>query len=224
MKKPILIFDHDGTLHDSMHIFAPAVHIAEDWVREQGYDIKTVDDSVISSCLGLNRYDMWGTFGYDADEVILEEMADYVDLQVGRLLKTGCAKWFEGTEAMLDALMAQGVSMVILSNCEKSLADFYWNHFRMEKWFDKFYECESYNFAPKTEIIKIVLEEYKNTGIMIGDRYTDFDCARAAQIPFLACGFGFAAEGELDGADAVADTVGDIPRKIKELMKRMDKK
>lgn len=219
MDKPVLIFDHDGTLHDSMHVFAPAVHSAENWLRERGCEVNTVSDSVIASCLGLNSSDMWDRFNYDISPELMQEMVVFVDNEVGRLLKTGIAKWYEGTDEMLDVLRSEGYHMVILSNCEKKLADFYWKHFKMEKWFDRFYDCESFGFAPKTEIIKVILKEYGN-GIMIGDRYTDFDCARSAGIPFLACGYGFAAKGELDGADEVAESPREIPDKIEKIIKK----
>lgn len=218
MEKPVLIFDHDGTLHDSMYIFGPAVHAGERWAEEQGYDIKPVDDEVIKSCLGLNKPDMWGTFGYGLDPDVLEEMIGHVYEEMDRILKAGEARWFNGTQEMLDVLKAQGFHMAILSNCEIKLADFYWNYFKMEKWIDKFYDCESYGFAPKTEIIKQILKDFNGKGIMIGDRDSDLECARAGGVPFIGCAYGFGKPGELDGADAVAYSVRDIPEKVNELM------
>ena len=216
-KKPVLIFDHDGTLHDSMYVFEPAVRAGEQWLRDKGYDVKPVEAKVISSCLGLNSFDMWEIFGYKADPQLREELMEVIGKEVGRLLDTGIARWFDGTEEMLDVLKVQGYHMVILSNCEKNLANYYWNHFNMEKWFDKFYDCESYGFAPKTEIVKVILNDYSGSGIMVGDRFNDLECARSADIPFIGCAYGFSKEGELDDADRIAGQPSDIPKKIKEL-------
>ena len=215
MEKPVLIFDHDGTLHDSMYVFGPAVHSAEQWAREQGYDIKTVDDKVIASCLGLNKIDMWNTFGYDVSSEAEEEMLKKVHEGVGRMLDAGAAKWFDGIEEMLTVLRSEGYHLVILSNCEKKLAEFYWNHFNMKKWFDKFYECETYDFAPKTEIIKIILKDYNEKGIMIGDRRMDLECARSGKVPFIGCSYGFGEKWELDGADAIAESPEQIPEIVR---------
>ena len=222
MEKPVLIFDHDGTLHDSMYIFGPAVHAGERWAKEQGYDIEPVKDEVIASCLGLNKPDMWGTFGYGLAPDVLEEMIGHVYEEMDRILKAGGARWFSGTQEMLDTLKAQGFHMAILSNCEIKLAEFYWNYFKMENWIDKFYDCESYGFAPKTEIIKEILKDFNGKGIMIGDRDSDLECARAGKIPFIGCSYGFGKPEELEGADAIADSVMDIPKKVNELLGNME--
>lgn len=217
MEKPVLIFDHDGTLHDSMHVFGPAMHAAEDILIERGYDITPAPDEVIASCMGLNSHDMWEKCNYNLTPELVEEMVPIVGRKVGELLKTGIAKWFDGTDEMLDVLKEQGYHMVILSNCEKNLADFYWKHFKMEKWFDKFYETESYDYKPKTEIVKYVLQDY-GSGIMIGDRFNDMECARAGGIPFIGCLYGFGEDGELDGADALAERPSDIPDKVNDIL------
>ena len=70
----------------------------------------------------------------------------------------------------------------------------------------------------------MVLEDYgKGPAIMIGDRSSDFDCAKAVSIPFVGCLYGFAAQGELDGADAFANSPMDIVDIVDKISRQEEK-
>jgi phosphoglycolate phosphatase len=219
LDKPLLVFDHDGTLHDSVRIFGPAMRAGVEWLHENGYkDVPFFSDEKIAKCLGMNANDIWTTLVEDMTEEIAGKVTVVVGKEMRKIMENGTAKWFDECYPMLDELKKDEYHMVMLSNCQKDMADYYWGHFKMEKWFDKFYDCESYNYLPKTEIIKHVIEDYEDgRAIMIGDRYSDFECAKAAKIPFIGCAYGFAAEGELDGADALAQSPLDIVDIVKKL-------
>lgn len=219
LNKPLLVFDHDGTLNDSMIIFGPAMKAGIEWLHENGYeDVPFYSDEKIAKCLGLNSNDIWKILVEDMTEEIMNKVTVVVGQEMKKLMAKGTAKWFEECYPMLEELKREGYHMVILSNCQKDMAQYYWKHFEMEKWFDKFYECESYDYMPKTEIIKHIINDYEGSrAIMIGDRSSDFECAKSANIPFVGCAYGFAAEGELDGADAMATSPIEIAGIIKDL-------
>ena len=84
----------------------------------------------------------------------------------------------------------------------------------MGRWFSEFYDCESYGYAPKTEIIHKIREKYGRKLIVIGDRASDFDCAKAAAAPFVGCLYGFGFPGELDGANAQVSSVSQLAETI----------
>ena len=105
--------------------------------------------------------------------------------------------------------------MVVLSNCKTAYKEVNWKQFSMAQWFSKFYDCETFDFAPKTEIIKTVRKENPGEFIVIGDRDSDFDCARACGAKFIGCLYGFGEDGELQGADEVIHSINDLPDKIK---------
>ena len=52
--RPALIFDYDGTIHDTMRIYRPAVRRAFQWLREQGHTVPETSDRQIASWLGMN--------------------------------------------------------------------------------------------------------------------------------------------------------------------------
>lgn len=219
-KKPLLIFDHDGTLHASMYIFGPAMKKGVEMIEEKGYGrIPDLTDEKISSLLGLTSYDIWKKLKSDLSDEAIEKVSYYVNTEMRKLLDVGKARWYDGAKEALDKLKADGYHMVILSNCDIRLAEFYWDYFKMENWFDKFYDSESYGYKPKTEVIKYIIEERGSEAIMIGDRDKDLECAKAVAIPFIGCSYGFAEEGELNDADEIADSPYDIARLAEKISK-----
>ena len=61
-KRPSLIFDYDGTIHDTLRIYEPAVEQAFQWMRRQGYAVPEASGKKIASWLGMNTRDMWNSF------------------------------------------------------------------------------------------------------------------------------------------------------------------
>ena len=61
-KRPSLIFDYDGTIHDTLRIYEPAVEQAFQWLRRQGYAVPEASGKKIASWLGMNTRDMWNSF------------------------------------------------------------------------------------------------------------------------------------------------------------------
>ena len=112
-----------------------------------------------------------------------------------RQIRKHRAVWYPGAEEMLTALKNRGYHLVILSNCKVAYRKAHWEEFRMERWFEQFYDCESYGFCPKTEI---------------GDRRQDLECARSCKSPFIGCLYGYGEKGELDGADYFVKSVEEI--------------
>ena len=97
-----------------------------------------------------------------------------------------------------------------LSNCKASYREAHWKEFGMERWFDRFYDCESYRFRPKTEIVQEIIREYSGPYLVVGDRRQDLECARSCKSPFIGCLYGYGEKGELNGADYYAEHIEDI--------------
>ena len=58
-----LIFDYDGTIHNSMLTYAPAFRGTMKWLSDNGYIAdREYTDKEISYWLGFNSTDMWGQF------------------------------------------------------------------------------------------------------------------------------------------------------------------
>ena len=128
-----------------------------------------------------------------------------------------------------ELLKEQGYSMAVLSNCGIPYAKTQWETFGMDRWFDAFFQCESFDNAPKEDIIKAIASDYeKAVGetpvsrkesaagagsegfLVIGDRNSDLGAAKDITAPFIGCVYGYGKYGELDEADVSAGSAKDI--------------
>lgn len=246
-EKPLLIFDYDGTLHHTIEIYEPAVKTVYQGLVEEGLvPPQELKRERIAGWLGMNSQEMWedlaGNLSLSRREVAAKEVAKQMQKQI----EMGHARWYPGAREVLDQLRQDGYPMVILSNCSTVYREANWKEFGLDQWFRKFYDCESYKFAPKTEIIKTVLveqtDETKQTterkvspesesmeqrqqynkdngvkAVMIGDRVSDLAAARAAGICFIGCEYGFGMENELADSDALLEDVRELPEKLRQL-------
>ena len=202
--RPALIFDYDGTIHDTMRIYRPAVRRAFQWLREQGHTVPETSDRQIASWLGMNTRDMWNSFLPGLPEKVKQKAAVLVGDAMKAALRKGCGAWYPGIRETLDALKRKGYRMAVLSNCQASYGAAHWQAFHMEQWFEYFFDCESFQSAPKSEIIRKLGDLYPPPYIVIGDRYSDLEAAKGSGSPFIGCLYGFGSEAELCQADFLA--------------------
>ena len=213
--KPLLVFDYDGTLHNTILIYEPAFRGAYRELVEGGHaPEREIPTELIKSWLGMNVPDMWQSFMPE----LPAELKLSASLRVGELMvreiEKHRARWYSGVEKVLDELKARGFEMLVLSNCKTDYKDTHWQEFKMERWFTEFFDCESFSYAPKTEIIHKIREKYGRELIVIGDRASDFDCAKAAAAPFVGCLYGFGRPGELAGAAALINSIDELPEAL----------
>lgn len=202
--KPVLVFDYDGTLHETMRVYKPGIEGAVKWLRRvHGVDAYMPSDQRIRRWLGMNTADMWKDF--------MPRLSPSFKQQAGRLvgeimleeIRAGHGRWYPGVTQKLDALKQMGYTMAVLSNCERDYADLNWKVFGMDRWFDAFYDCASFGYIPKEEIMKRVAAHYRekngaeNTGfVVIGDRGSDYLAAQSVGAQFIWCAYGYGAREE----------------------------
>ncbi len=216
--KPTLIFDYDGTIHDTLHIYEPVMRDTYHWLAQEGYvEEKPLAQARIAGWLGLNAKEMWEDFQPQLAEEIREQAAKRNGDGMVARVRDHEARWYASAKSTLDLLKQNGYPMIVLSNCKIAYREAHWEEFRMERWFDRFYDCESYGFAPKTQIIKEILPQYDAPYVVIGDREKDLACARAADAAFIGCLYGYGSREELSGADALIKDIGELPNVLKKL-------
>ena len=68
-----LLFDYDGTLHDSSATYLPAFRKTLAWLEEHGYDVdREYSDEQIGYWLGFSAKDMWNSFAPELDDAVKE--------------------------------------------------------------------------------------------------------------------------------------------------------
>lgn len=208
-----LIFDYDGTIHNSMKTYAPAFRNTCQWLYENGYtpELKEYSDKQISYWLGFNSTDMWQMFMPDlplevretARKRLGEDMAERVDRGEGAL--------FENAEKVLETLKNKGYNLIFLSNCRVHYMERHKRVFGLDRFFSYFYCCEDFNFIPKYEIFRKIKPIHYGDFIVIGDRFHDIETAVKNNLHSIGCGYGYGSPEELVNADIIVNDIIEIP-------------
>ena len=218
MNRLTLIFDFDGTLHDSMYIYRRALESGYQWLVDEGQaPSRTFSDEYIAGNIGLSCEDAWTRMCPDIPWSITTEAAARVGEVMDELIDKGAARLFEGVPEMLQQLKDQGHVLVFLSNCRNDYRDAVRRTFGFDAWFNRYYTAEQFDGAPKEVIFETIREEVDGPYIVIGDRDKDRMLAEAHGLPFIGCLYGYGTREELAGADCMARTPLDIVACVEEL-------
>lgn len=219
-----LIFDYDGTLHNTMKTYAPAFRSTMKWLSENGYiQAKEYTDSEISYWLGFNSTDMWNTFQPDLDPEIKEQARIMLGEDMAQRVENGEGSLFDGIEDVLSELKAQGHSLIFLSNCRIPYMNNHRRVFRLDRFFDYYYCCEEYDFIPKYEIFRKFRDKHSDGYIVIGDRFHDIETASQNGLRSIGCGYGYGSENELAAADIIVKSPSELNKAVETLIKKIDK-
>lgn len=198
----ILIFDYDGTCHDTIGVYGEAVRRAAAWLKEKGYTpARPTDNLSLSRYLGMKTSDMWSDFLPDAPAFITEQAADIVGESLAEAVENKEAELYDGIEDLCKMLKEKEHTLLILSNCTRRYRDAHWKAFDLGRYFSKFYASEEYGGIPKEEIFKTIREEYPGEYCIIGDRYGDLKVGYTHGFSTVACHYGYGTAEELSEAD-----------------------
>lgn len=210
-----VIFDWDGTLHNTKKLYAHAFRKAYSWLVEEGYaKPREYTEDEVSIYLGMNAPDMWNAFMPELPDDIWKHASSIIGGEMASSVANGKAVLFNGVPELLDRLKNEGYKLVFLSNCKHAYMEAHRQAFKLDQWFDGFYCCEDYSFAPKEEIFKDIKKIYEGPYVMVGDRFSDQKVSIAHKFPFIGCSYGYGKENEFENPDVIADSVEDIGRCI----------
>ncbi|MDD2217703.1 MAG: HAD hydrolase-like protein [Eubacteriales bacterium] len=206
-----LIFDYDGTLHESLYIYAPSFRLGYSDLVRRGLaaDIKFSDDG-ISQWLGFSVKDMWESFMPELPQHERALCGGIIGDEMIRLTLSGKAKLYPGAETVLRQLRDSGHNLIFLSNCKRSYMRVHHEYFKLGQYFSDFYCTEDFDFKPKWQIAESVLAKVSGQSIVIGDRLQDIEIALHNQLPSIGCAFGYCKQNELKNATIQVFSAEDI--------------
>ena len=214
-----LIFDLDGTLHDSKLL---VLKVHEACVTELHYKI--------SNELFL------GLFGKPIHEVREElsvnltndQISAFLDCYFTKLLEKvnqGEACLYTGSSEVLDILKETGWKLAICTNVHTPFIKVYREIFNLDKWFSgkntSIYWSGKSNQENKTKewMIQQILKELNSkAAIMVGDRKVDIDAARKNNLTTIGCLYGFGSREELKEADYFLNDIGELPELLQKII------
>lgn len=207
-----VIFDFDGTLHDSMHIYPRAFQEAYDWLASEGYVApRRISDEEITGNIGLTATEAWDRFAPQLPREIAVQAAAIVGKAMDRMIEDGTARLFPGVPEMLQRMKDLGYTCLFLSNCRTRYEEAARKSFGLDRWISAFYNAESFGDIPKEEIFITIANVWPGPFVMVGDRYKDLAVARVHHLPSVGCTYGYGSLEELAGATLLANSPAEIP-------------
>lgn len=222
---PNLLFDYDGTLHDSMKIYAPSVQLAWDNLAAKGLtEPRTLSEEELRPCIGMTPDEMWGYFAMNIGEEEKRECTKLVGDNMLELVRRGEAKLYDGVPEALAELRRRGFHLVLLSNCPVSYLEAHTEQFHLEQYFEGLYCAEEFGYRPKYEIFERLRGHYPGPFAVVGDRRHDMEAAQRGGVPAIGCLYGYGSREELAPAAYLAYAPSDLPpprRPLRRALRRM---
>ncbi|MBR3901371.1 MAG: HAD family hydrolase [Ruminococcus sp.] len=214
-----LIFDYDGTLHQSMLTYAPAFRATCKMLADKGYMAeREFTDEEISYWLGFNSTDMWNNFLPDVPADVKENARIFLGQDMGQRVENGEGALYPHAEEILAELKSQGHTLIFLSNCRVKYMERHSRVFGLQRFFDYFYCCEEFDFIPKYQIFRLFSLQHNGEFIVIGDRFHDIETAEKNGLKSIGCGYGYGKKSELSAADIIVDDITEIAKAVKNLL------
>lgn len=205
-----IIFDFDGTLHNTIKIYYPAFSSGVEFLRNYGFakDFE-LNEKNVSKFLGEKPNFAYDLIAKGADEKLKREVMALVGKKMDENIKIGLGELYAGTVKVLEEL-SEYYDLYILSNCRESYLDTALDVYGIKKYFKKYFAAETYDFLPKEDIIKKERQKIKEEIIFVGDRHHDMEAARINNLKSIFCCYGFGSEKEGKDANYKISSIGEI--------------
>ncbi len=197
-----VLFDWDGTLHDTIHIYEPAFRKAIDFLVHDGYLPKrewNVED--IKRFIGMSPTAMWSTFKPSLDPNIIAKASAMISQTMQSLIEQNQGRLYSDVVETLTYLKEKGYYLVYLSNSKTYYMELMKDHFDLGRFFDRFECSEMHDYLPKQQILTKIKEQLPQAMAMVGDRIIDIETGKMNGCLTFACDYGYGPKEELVDAD-----------------------
>lgn len=206
-----IIFDYDGTLHNSLEIYAKAFRkINKKLIEKNLINNREYTDEEISKWLGFSVIDMWKDYGPDLKTEEIKKYSNLIGKEMNRLINLGEAKLYKNTEATLKILKEKEYNLIFLSNCKVAYMECHREKFELDRFFSEYYCSEEYNFIPKYKIFEKIKEKNNGDFIIVGDRYQDIEIGLVHNVVSIGCEYGYGNAEELNLSDYKIKDISEI--------------
>lgn len=210
----LVIFDYDGVLCRAESYTPDAIRLGlRRFGQKVGVDIPEPDEASLLATLG---YPSMQTYPPMIPEEVRDRWPEMhqltLDAMEERIRALGPACLYDGAAELLDALVAERRVLGLASNSSERYQAVHREVHSLERWFRHLRHAQLPGIASKADMVADILaaEPAARGAVMVGDRASDQEAARANAIPFIACRYGFGSEAEWDGAIAVVDDLAEL--------------
>lgn len=220
----IILFDFDGTLHNTKKLYGSAFRKSYEYLVREGYaPERYYSDDDVSKYLGVTAPEMWKSFMPDLPKEIVKTASGIIGDELLKGVLGGKAVLYDGIPETLDELKSSGYSLMVLSNCKVDYMDAHRKALGLDRWFEDYFCGEAFGFIPKEDIFSAIREKYPDSEfIMVGDRDSDILVGTKNNIPSVGCLYGFGTKEELANASVLADSPSGIITALKNIVNNTD--
>ncbi|GAB2500872.1 hypothetical protein GCM10008929_21880 [Alkalibacterium psychrotolerans] len=207
-----IIFDYDGTLHDSSRIYIPAFLKAYDYLVEEGQAKETSwSEESITKWLGYSKKQMWQEFMPTLEAQYQEKASSIIGQTMQQKIENDEAVLYPHALDTLDYLKNKGYTLLFLSNCSIDYMEKHADKFNLNEYFTALYCTEQYEFKKtKKEIVQLIREDYNDDFLVIGDRFQDIEVAELKNISSIGCAYGYGRKSELEQSDLMINDIKEL--------------
>lgn len=215
MKKGTIFFDFDGTIHETMYIYGPALDKAKEYLDEDKIPHKGLERELYHTYLGYNADDMWKMVMGGNDLETIHYVSSIVGREMNLNLDRGLGRLYPKTEETLMELKKRGYTLVYISNARNRYYEKVKETYKLERFFDGFLTSEMYNELPKEEILKSVMNDYPAPYSIVGDRFFDMVGGKKNNMTTIFCNYGYGKPEEGNDASYRIDSIDELLEIIK---------
>ncbi len=212
MQKPqTIIFDWDGTLHESIVIYYPALLKSVDYLKNQGYTLhQSITQDDVKHFIGMNPKDMWRMFMPGLEDDVMLKASQIISDAMLEAIEKNQAQLYPHAREVLQALKNKGYTLIYLSNSKNYYMETMRKAFQLDQYFDEMICSEMYHFLPKKDILAHIKSRLKQPMVMIGDRYLDIETGQSNGAITIGCAYGYGHISEFKDADHVIHDLKEI--------------
>jgi phosphoglycolate phosphatase-like HAD superfamily hydrolase len=195
----------DGTLLQTEKLSTPAFQRTFAQLREKKlWEGPTPNESELVNVLGMTIEQVWNTLLPGAGEET-RKAADHLLLQNEiRLIQERVTELYPGVKETLQHLHEKGIPLFVASNGQEEYIEAICNEYELKPFFTDLYSAGRFQTRSKNDLVAKLLRDYQiKQAVMVGDRHSDVEAGTTNGLFTIGCDFGFATEGELDGADRI---------------------
>lgn len=215
MKKGTIFFDFDGTIHETMYIYGPALDKAKEYLDEHKIPHKGLERELYHTYLGYNADDMWKMVMGGNDLETIHYVSSIVGREMNLNLDRGLGRLYPKTEETLMELKKRGYTLVYISNARNRYYEKVKETYKLERFFDGFLTSEMYNELPKEEILKSVMNDYPTPYSIVGDRFFDMVGGKKNNMTTIFCNYGYGKPEEGNDASYRIDSIDELLEIVK---------
>ena len=205
-----VLFDFDGTVFDTVEGITKSIQYG---IRKHGFDAELEELRCFAGPPLVEKFmEVYGVSEEEARQIVTDFRERYVPIGVYE------SSPFPGIRELLKTLRSHGKKLAVATSKPQAMAELLLERAGMKSCFDVIVGSSGgIKNDAKWQIVMTAMERCGSgpeESILIGDTKYDVEGAKKCGIPCIGVRWGYAAEGEMEGAGAIriAETPDDLAK------------